>query len=136
MRNFMQRLYNFMQGRYGNDQLNNFLLVLWAILFILNLFFRNWIISLLELIPLGLCLYRSMSRNITKRLYENNKFLPIYKKVTSFFSLQFRKIKDIKTMRYFKCPNCKAQLRVPRRKGVHTVRCPKCKKEFKKNILF
>lgn len=136
MRNFGQKIFSFMQGRYGNDQLNNFLLILWAIIFVVNLFVRNWILSLVELIPLALNIYRAMSRNITKRLYEKNKFMKVYNKVKGFFSLQIRKIKEIKTMRYFKCPNCKAQLRVPRKKGVHTVRCPKCRTEFKKNIVF
>lgn len=136
MRMFLQKIYGFLQGRYGNDQLNNFLMILWGIIFIINLFTRNWILSIIGLVPLGLALYRSMSKNITKRMYENNKFLPIYKAVKNFITLQIRKIKEIKTMRYFKCPSCKAQLRVPKRKGVHTVRCPKCRKEFKKNIMF
>lgn len=136
MRNFIAKFYGFMQGRYGNDQLNNALLVLWILLFIVNLFVRSWILSFLELVPLGLCLYRSMSRNITKRLYENRKFLPLWQKTSAFFKLQYRKIKEIKTTRYIKCPYCKAQLRVPRRKGSHTVRCPKCREEFKKHISF
>ncbi len=136
MRMLIQKLYYFMQGRYGNDQLNTFLLILWGIIFVINLFFRNWILSIIGLFFLGLCLYRSLSKNITKRLYENNKFLPVYKKVNSFFSFQIKKIRDIKSLCYFKCPNCKAQLRVPRKKGVHTVRCPKCRHQFKKNILF
>ena len=32
---------------------------------------------------------------------------------------------------YKKCPNCRAVLRLPRRKGRHTTICPKCKKEFR-----
>lgn len=136
MRGLIQRLYYFMKGRYGNDQLNIFLLVLWGIIYILNLFLRNWGLRIIGLIPLGLCLYRALSKNITRRIYENNKFLPVYKKINSFITLQVKKIRDIKRLCYFKCPNCRAQLRVSRRKGVHTVRCPKCRHEFKKHILF
>lgn len=136
MRKFIQKIYAFMQGRYGYDQLNTAILIVWAILFVLNLFLRNWIVQLIEIIPVGLLLFRMLSKNINKRMYENRKYLAIYEKVTGFFKLQAKKFKERKTARYIKCPYCKAQLRVPARKGKHTVRCPKCKGEFKKRILF
>ena len=136
MRNILQKIYIFMQGRYGNDQLNNFLLILWFIIYAVNLFVRSWIFNLGGLLIVSLCLYRTLSKNITRRMWENNKFLPIYNKVKNFFSIQFKRIKDFKTSSYVKCPDCKAQLRVKRIKGVHTVRCPKCRKEFKKRIWF
>ncbi len=136
VRAVFQKIYVFMQGRYGNDKLNNCLYGLFILLFVLNLFLRSWIIRVLELLIASLCIYRMLSRNITKRLYENNKFMPVYNGVKNFFSLQFKKIRDIKTMRYCKCPACKAQLRVPRKRGAHTVRCPRCGNKFKKRIYF
>lgn len=136
MRNFIQKVFMFMQGRYGNDQLNNFLLVIWYIIYFINLFVHSWIMLALNLLILLLCIYRFLSRNITKRMYENNKFLPIYKKFKNFISIQFKRIKEFKKSSYIKCPHCKAQLRVRRKKGVHTVRCPRCNKRFKKKIWF
>ena len=38
--------------------------------------------------------------------------------------------KDKKNYKYFKCKNCKAQLRVPKGKGKINVTCPKCKTKF------
>ena len=38
MNKFQNTLYRFMSGRYGSDQLNNFLLIFALILLILNLF--------------------------------------------------------------------------------------------------
>lgn len=136
MRNFIQKIYMFMQGRYGSDQLNTFLLILWLLVYFINLFVHSWILFILGLLIVSLCAYRMLSKNITKRMYENNKFLPIYNKCKNFISIQFKRIKEIKTASYVKCPDCKAQLRVKRKKGVHTVRCPKCSKEFKKRIWF
>ena len=35
--------------------------------------------------------------------------------------------RDRKTHTYFKCANCKAVIRVPKRKGGGIVTCPKCR---------
>ncbi|MFR2916862.1 MAG: hypothetical protein ACLTKQ_08005 [Acutalibacteraceae bacterium] len=35
-----------------------------------------------------------------------------------------------KTHVFKKCPGCKAVLRLPRKKGKHTVNCPHCHKNF------
>ena len=39
--------------------------------------------------------------------------------------------KDRKTHVFKKCPQCKAMIRLPKRKGSHEVICPKCGREFK-----
>lgn len=138
MRNLMQKFMIFMQGRYGTDTLNNFILVVALVLWFINIFVFSFIastvISLFELSLLGLAIFRSLSRNITKRSAENRKFLPVYNSVKSWFKLSYRKFKDRKDFRYLKCPVCKAQLRVKNKKGVHTVSCPRCKSEFEKKI--
>ncbi len=138
MRQLMQRLAIFMQGRYGTDTLNNFLCVLFFVLWIINIFVFNTtaslVIDLLQLALLALILFRSLSRNITKRSAENRKFLPIYNSVKSWFKLTWSKFRDRKDFRYLKCPMCKAQLRVKNKKGMHTVRCPRCGSEFDKKI--
>lgn len=138
MRNFMQKFMIFMQGRYGTDKLNHSLFVLFLVLWLVNIFVFNrtasLIIYIVELIILGLIIFRSLSRNIVARSAENRKFLPIYNAVTGWFKLTYKKIKDRKYYRYIKCPVCKAQLRVKNKKGKHTVRCPRCGSEFDKTI--
>ncbi len=125
-----------MQGRYGNDKLNTFIWIIAGGLYVINLFVRNPILVIIVLLLGALAIFRALSTNITKRLYENNRFLSVYNVVTGFFKRQFMKIRDFKTHRYVTCPYCKAQLRLKKRTGIQQIHCPKCGKDFKKNILF
>lgn len=136
MNKFFAKIANFLQGRYGNDQLNIFLLIIWFILAILSVFLKSIYIFILiaELLIIGIIIFRALSRNINKRAYANRKFLSIINSIKNFFTLQSKKAKDIKTHRYIKCTHCNAQLRVPNKKGKHTVKCPKCGEDFKTNI--
>ncbi len=136
MRNFLNKIAVFMQGRYGNDKLNNFILVIIAILYLINIFVRRALVVILILLLLALVIYRALSKNINKRLYENRKFLKIFNNVIDFFKRQYMKLRDIKTHRYVRCPYCKANLRLKKRTGQQNIHCPKCNKDFKKNILF
>ncbi len=135
-KNFLYKLAQFMQGRYGNDKLNTFLLILTAVVYVINLFVRSPWLFLVMAIPLSLYIYRALSKNINKRLYENRKYEGIYTAVTTFFKRQYLKIRDFKTHRYVKCPYCKSQLRLKKRTGNQKIHCPRCNEDFKKNILF
>ena len=151
MGNFFQKISQFMYGRYGNDKLNIGLCILWLIINILNtLFFRSIWIQLFTYLIVALIIFRCLSRNIAQRSKENEKFLDFcdwarpavlktkqfFHKVVEWFRLQSRKFKDRKTHRYIKCPYCKAVIRVPFRKGNHSVKCPRCTEPFKTNIRF
>ena len=120
MLNFFRR---FMQGRYGTDKLNLALLVAGLVFSILSYFFigvtpLNLLLTLISYIFLGLSLFRCFSRNIYKRYEENRKFLLI-----------FQRLRD-KEHRYYDCPRCRQQVRVPRGKGKISITCPKCKEKF------
>ena len=138
MRNFFMRLSAFMQGRYGMDKLNSFILVIAAILYVINLFpgVRNTILMVIILLLILLVVLRALSKNVTKRLYENRRFTDLYRGISEFFKRQYMKLRDFKTHRYVRCPMCKAQLRLKKRTGVQHIHCPKCGRDFKKNILF
>ena len=125
-----------MQGRYGHDKLNTFIWIVAAVIYLINLFFRSPILVILILVLGALAVFRSLSTNINKRLYENNRFVNIYTAVADFFKRQYMKVRDFKTHRYLRCPHCKAQLRLKKRTGVQHIHCPKCGVDFKKNILF
>ena len=136
MRNLMYKFSVFMQGRYGSDQLNIGLIVVALLVDIIFGFF-SFPFNLLQLLSLGLiciAIFRTFSRNIYKRSAENRKFLPVYNRITGWFKLTYKKFRDGKTHRYYKCPACKASLRVKYVKGEHTIRCPKCSNQFKKKI--
>ena len=136
MRNLFAKMAEFMQGRYGNDKLNNFILIIAAALYLVNLFVRNTILMLVILLLVGLTIFRALSKNITKRLYENSRFTDIYRAAADFIKRQYMKVRDFRTHRYVRCPYCKAQLRLKKRTGIQHIYCPRCGGDFKKNILF
>lgn len=136
LRNFLRKAAEFMQGRYGSDKLNIFIWIVAAAVYVINLFVRSPILMIVVLLIGALAIYRSLSTNITKRMYENNRFVSIYTAVADFFKRQFMKVRDFKTHRYLRCPYCKAQLRLKKRTGIQHIHCPRCNNDFKKNILF
>lgn len=127
--NWFQR---FMAGRYGGDQLSMALLILSLILTMMANLSGVAFLGFAGYIPLGIAIYRILSRDISRRSMENYKFAMLMSPVYSWFIKTMRRLRDIKTHRYFKCPDCKAQLRVPKGKGKILITCPKCKKEFLK----
>ncbi len=134
MRNIFQNLgYRFrqwMQGRYGMDELSRFLSFAGLALMMLSLFNKLRFLYLPALVLLLWSVFRTYSRNIEKRGKERKKYLEVRSKITGFFSLQKRKWQDRKTYRYFKCPGCSKTLRVPTGKGTVRVRCPECGMEI------
>lgn len=131
------RFRNFMQGRYGVDQLSNGLVFLFFILILIGMLTNNAIFTWISLIPMILSYYRMFSKNFSKRYNENriytNVMSPVYNlldKIKGFFNRKIKRLKTRKEYKYFKCPNCKQELRVPRGRGEITVTCPKCKQSF------
>ena len=130
MMRFKEKLIRFMYGRYGNDNLNRFLIILAFILAVVNIFIPNIIISSINLVLLIICIIRIFSRKLDARRKENARYMKISNSITRKFKLIKNKFKDRKTHVYKKCPACKAVLRLPKRKGIHTVVCPKCHNRF------
>ena len=126
IRNAIQR---FMYGRYGTDQLNLALLILYLVLYLVSALFRLEILYWLSLAVLFLLLFRTLSRNAARRRAENAKFLQVAGPVIRWLRFQRTAHRD-KEHRYFKCPNCGQQLRVPRGKGKITVTCRSCGASF------
>ncbi len=138
MRNFFEKFMMFMQGRYGMDSLNGFILVLSFVIWTVNIFVFNrlahYIIMVVQLLLVALFIFRMLSRNVTMRSAENRRFQKVYEPVKNWVQLTYKRIRDRKDYRYLKCPVCKAQLRVKNIKGRHNVRCPKCRSEFEEKI--
>ena len=130
MNGFKEKLARFMAGRYGTDALYTVILTVCIILAVVNLFVRSWVIWLAMLLLAAWATFRAMSRNIYKRSKENQFILKIKNSVGFFFNTGIKRFKERKTHVYKKCPKCKAQLRLPRKKGKLKVRCPKCGHSF------
>ena len=121
-----------MMGRYGTDQLSIALLVLYMLLSFGARFANLYVIVLISFVPLVLCFYRMLSRNISRRYQENIQFLKFWNPVRLWFHNIVNRMKDSKTHRYYKCPKCSNTLRVPRGKGKISITCPVCKTQFVK----
>lgn len=128
----MERLRKFMYGRNGGDQLSNALLILSIILTFAGSLSKIQWISTIGFIPLGLSLFRVFSKDVSKRRMENYKFAMLLSPFYSKLKNTEKRLKDSKTHKYYKCPNCKQQLRVPKGKGKIVVTCTKCKTKFNK----
>ena len=128
----MKRLKEFMAGRYGGDQLSIALILLGIILTLLGRFTRISLFSFIAYIPLLISIYRMFSKDISKRRMENYKFSIYISPIYSKYKKIKGKSKDRKNYKYYKCPNCKANLRLPKGKGKITITCPKCNEKFKK----
>lgn len=126
IRSFLSR---FMAGRYGTDQLNNTMIIAYVVLYLISIFTRWSVLYWIALVLVFVTLFRTMSRQLDRRRAENAKFLQLVRPLN-------RKLKNLKVRirdkdhRYFKCPNCKQQMRVPRGKGRITVHCRSCGATF------
>lgn len=125
----MDRIARFMYGRYGSDQLNIAFIIFSLIISIVMRFTPVWYLGYLCYIPLGVSIWRMLSRNIEARRKENLMFLKLIWPFKNWTQGVKRQAQD-KTHKYFKCPNCKANLRVPKGRGKIQITCTKCKHEF------
>lgn len=122
----MNWLKKFMSGRYGVDQLTWLLFVISIAISILSIFIKSPILSTINLFILIWIIYRTFSKNITSRYNENMKLLNGWHSIKNKVNSNVNKIKGLKQYRYYKCSNCKQELRVPRGKGKISITCPKC----------
>ncbi len=124
-----------MYGRYGNDELTYVLLVAALLLVLLSAipvpFF--FLFSVVAWLLMFWSIFRTFSRNIAKRRRELDRYLKIKNKPKNAIKLHKNKKRDKNTHVYFKCPKCKAVLRVPLGKGSIIVTCPCCKEKIEKN---
>ena len=122
---------NFMIGRNGADQLSLAMLIAGIVLSLLTSVTRIAIFNILGLIVLVLTIFRMFSRNLEKRRAENQKFVNFRANFGTNAKQMMNRLKNMKKYKYFKCPQCGARLRLPRKVGEVTVTCGKCKNQFK-----
>lgn len=135
MKQFLERLNykmaQWMQGRYGTDDFSNGLVAVAIITMLLSLLPHCGWLSWVTMIAIVYALWRSCSKNIAKRLRENDTYLRLTAKPRRSYELAKKKWANRKTTKYFRCKNCGQELSVPRGKGTLRVVCPKCKTETK-----
>lgn len=124
-----EKLYRFMQGRYGSDQLNRFLMILVLLCFLLSLI-GGRVFYILGIALLIYAYFRMLSKNRYKRSAENSIYLRYEYKVRQKAAAITRNLKQRKTHHIYKCPSCRQKIRIPRGKGKIEIRCPKCGQTF------
>lgn len=129
--NYMrEKLMRFMYGRHGVDNFSIFLLGAGAVVSILTVFNRLWLLQIVMWLLIVYSFFRIFSKNHPKRYAENQTYLRYTKDIRAFFQKQKYRRAQRKTHRIYTCPSCKQKIRIPKGKGKIEVRCPKCSKTF------
>ena len=131
MNGLRERFQRFMMGRYGHDSLNQAMAVAALVLMILGMFGLR-LFSWLAMALLVAVYFRMFSRNIPARSQENAKYYYLRTQVQKRMAQYQTRWAQRKFYRYYRCPNCHQQLRVPRGRGKIEITCPKCHTEFVK----
>ena len=126
----MNWLRKFMAGRYGVDNFSNTLITISLILFVINIFARVQILYTIGIVILIYSYFRVFSKNINKRYQENIQFLNATKPIRSKFNKIKNRLKSLKTHKYYKCPQCSQELRVPKGKRKVNIKCRNCNHKF------
>lgn len=150
MNNWRYKLFQFMQGRYGMDELGRFLLIFTVIIVLASNFRFLHILYLPGLLLLAYTYFRIMSRNIYKRQQENQKYMALRSK----FSVGKNRKNNMRqgtwaggsgqnagygyantansahSYNFYRCRNCGQTVRVPKGKGTVKITCPGCGNSF------
>ena len=151
MGKFRQGLFRFMYGRYGSDKLSKFITYFSIFLMIAGLVVaviwpQYYVVGLISSITYLVAwllviwnFFRMMSRNISKRRRENERYIKMMRAIKRFFSGNTSS--GTKTQNYdnatyvFRdCTKCGSTLRLPRKEGKHKVKCPRCSHSFKVKV--
>ena len=128
-KNIHYNLYNkALNGRNGIDDLVKFQFIILIVLTILDIFVDSYIVGLLQLITMITIGYRFMSKNLYKRVKENQIYNNIRYGIISPFKNIIRRIKDRKHL-YKKC-SCGTTIKtpLPKKRGIKHTTCPNCGK--------
>ena len=125
-----EKLRQFMIGRYGTDGLNQFLSIASLVLLLIAIISRVNLFTYLGASLLIFCYYRTFSRNISKRTEENYKFYTLKDRVDNKFKGWKEQWANRKVYHYYRCPQCRQKLRVPRGRGRIQISCPRCGTQF------
>ena len=69
---------------------------------------------------------RAFSKKRFKRAAEGRKYL----KFITRLKKNVLRLRELPSYKYLRCPGCKAEMRVPRKRGAIVVTCPSCRTRF------
>ena len=131
-----EKLAKFMSGRYGPDALFRFQVGAALVLELLAIPLRRHgtLYSLMNygaFVLLVWAVFRALSRNVQKRYLENLHFQELFGRARRQSRMNKEKFSQRKDYRFFVCPTCKTNLRVPKGKGEIYITCAKCGNRFR-----
>ena len=121
----------FMEGRYGPDQFGIFTLIAGLVLSVLSGFIGLPVLGLLGTGLYVYTLFRLFSRNRSKWISENQKYLSLSSDTKTKARQFVLRQKNKKDYKYFRCPHCKVLLRMKRGTGEKEITCAKCQHQFR-----
>ncbi|MFC6295301.1 Zn-Finger Containing protein [Lactiplantibacillus daoliensis] len=128
---FLQRLQQFMIGRYGqNDTLNKFLNNFALLLIVASFFPKVTWLALIALLLLLLSYWRLFSKKIYTQVAINRGFQHLWFPLIWPFTRLGYQVSQHWHYRFFHCENCQQRIRIPRHHGRIRVTCPKCGHQF------
>lgn len=150
--NLSEKFRTFMANRNGPDQLARDLVIVALVIIVVSVFLRDAAratVLLIGVVVLAYSYFRMFSRDIAARSRENEAYLEKRNRVLrktdgpagkvrqaaerakAAGEKAARQAKD-KDHRYFACPKCGQQVRVPKGAGKIRVKCPKCGEKFER----
>ena len=115
----------------GPDNLSMAILIASMIVTLLTRILGLGVLAVLSMGLYAWAIFRMLSHNKAKRMEENRRFTQGWMKLKTELRQTVVRMKNIRRYKYYKCPNCKARLRMPRGIGEKTVTCSQCKHSFK-----
>ena len=126
---FAEKIRRFFYGRNGFDELAKHTLIASIVVCLIGAFIPlslvGLILSLLSWALMIYAYYRILSKNIYKRVAENKRYV-------GSINMTKTRWQQRKTHRFYRCPECKTWLRVPKGRGKITITCVKCATKFDK----
>ena len=124
-----------MRGRYGMDRLSHILTVTAVLLTVIAMITQIPLLNIIALLIMTWIMFRTYSRNITRRRRENELLLRAGRLIKRNFALLKLKIKDAGRHRFRTCPGCRVVIRTSTKRGRRTLKCPKCGMKFETRIV-
>lgn len=137
-----EKFRQFLVGRYGGDGLNTVLSVISLVSFAAGTAvvacvharegrFIGGLLYVVALAFLCFALFRVFSRNLSARKAENEWFRRnLIAPIKSIAAERRTRRAQSATHRFFKCPDCRQTVRVPKGIGTVKITCPKCGRSF------
>ena len=126
------KLRRFFDGRNGNDALSKTQLLTGILCMLLGLLLQgrlgnypSFFLQIASTILIFMSFFRVMSKNLYRRQEQNARFLGFFRGIKNGVKMRRDHFAQRRDWKFFKCPQCKTWLRVPRGKGKIHINC-KC----------